>query len=264
MNYASDFRRIARDGLRGKWSVAVITCFIAYLFGAGIASSGTLGTFDTESLGDTFSELQMGDIWLKIEVIFSLISLVLVVFALVAMIMSGAIKFGYALFNLKLINKKRVDVSDLFSQKNRVLDGVVMNFLTGLYTFLWTLLFIIPGIVKAYSYAMTPYIMAENPGMSANDAITESREIMDGNKWRLVCLGLSFIGWDLLCALPTFILSMFIITASVVTDSVGLLIWIFPAMIPSLVASLFVSTYKEAAYAAFYQDVKRAPSIITE
>ena len=79
-----------------------------------------------------------------------------------------------------------------------------MKFLQGLYIALWSLLLVIPGIVKTYSYAMTPYIMSEHPSLTANEAITESRRIMNGNKWRLFCLDFSFIGWELLCSLPLY------------------------------------------------------------
>lgn len=79
-----------------------------------------------------------------------------------------------------------------------------MKFLQGLYIALWSLLLVIPGIVKTYSYAMTPYIMSEHPSLTANEAITESRRIMNGNKWRLFCLDFSFIGWELLCSVPLY------------------------------------------------------------
>ncbi|MCK5128612.1 MAG: DUF975 family protein [Clostridiales bacterium] len=71
-------------------------------------------------------------------------------------------------------------------------------FLRGLYTFLWSLLLVIPGIIKAYSYRMVPYILTENPQMDANEAITLSRNMMSGQKWRAFVLDLSFIGWYLL------------------------------------------------------------------
>lgn len=77
-----------------------------------------------------------------------------------------------------------------------------MNLLISVYTLLWTLLFIIPGLVKAYSYAMTPYIMAEHPFLTANEAITESRRIMDGNKWRLLCLDFSLSAGNCLVRFP--------------------------------------------------------------
>lgn len=65
----------------------------------------------------------------------------------------------------------------------------------------WSLLFVIPGIVAAYRYSMATYIMAENPGMQATEAIERSKALMDGRKGDLFCLDLSFIGWALLATL---------------------------------------------------------------
>ena len=74
-------------------------------------------------------------------------------------------------------------------------------FLKGLYETLWSMLFIIPGIIKSYSYWMVPYITAANPNLSASRAFEISKKTMNGNKWRTFVLQLSFIGWDLLAAL---------------------------------------------------------------
>jgi len=77
--------------------------------------------------------------------------------------------------------------------------GVVKAmFLKNLYIFLWSLLLVIPGIIKSYSYRMVPYIITDNPQMDANDAITLSRNMMSGSKWKTFVLDLSFIGWYLL------------------------------------------------------------------
>lgn len=94
------------------------------------------------------------------------------------------------------------------------------------YIMLWTLLFIIPGIIKSYAYAMTPYIMHENPQLSADDCIEASKKMMDGNKGKLFLLDLSFIGWALLCIL---------------TLGIGLL-WLSP--------------YMECSHAKFYEELK--------
>ena len=67
--------------------------------------------------------------------------------------------------------------------------------------FLWTLLFIVPGIVAAFRYAMAPYVLAEHPELTASEAIEKSKQMMAGNKGRLFCLQLSFIGWFLLACL---------------------------------------------------------------
>jgi uncharacterized membrane protein len=68
----------------------------------------------------------------------------------------------------------------------------------GIFTFLWSLLFCIPGIVKGYSYAMTYYILNDRPELSATDAITESRRLMNGHKMQAFLLDLSFLGWLIL------------------------------------------------------------------
>ena len=95
-----------------------------------------------------------------------------------------------------------------------------------IFTFLWSLLFIIPGIVKMFSYAMTPYILEEHPELSANEAIDRSRAMMKGHKFDLFWLLLSFIGWGILCLF---------------TFGIGTL-WLGP--------------YVQGAHAAFYEDVK--------
>lgn len=133
-----------------------------------------------------------------------------------------------------------------------------MNFLQGLYVALWSLLLFIPGVVKAYSYAMTPYIMAEHPGLTANEAITESRRIMDGNKWRLFCLDLSFLGWELLCTLPMLIGFSLVFAFTHSADTV--LVLLFLLSIPLSAGFFFLHPYEEAAWAIFYRDITAAPS----
>ena len=73
-----------------------------------------------------------------------------------------------------------------------------MYLLVSIYTCLWALLFYIPGIVKSFSYSMSWFVLAENPHLSADEAITASRRIMNGHKWELFVLYLSFIPWYIL------------------------------------------------------------------
>ncbi len=86
---------------------------------------------------------------------------------------------------------------------------VKTQFLTDLFIFLWTCLFIVPGIIKMYSYRMVPYILAENPQMSSREIIDRSRQMMDGNKWKAFVLDISFIGWYLLSAITLGIVGIF-------------------------------------------------------
>lgn len=82
-------------------------------------------------------------------------------------------------------------------------------FLKDVFIFLWTLLFIIPGIIKSYSYRMVPYILAQEPELSGREVIDRSREMMDGNKWKAFVLDLSFILWGLLSAITLGIVGIF-------------------------------------------------------
>lgn len=86
---------------------------------------------------------------------------------------------------------------------------VKIIFFRNLYIFLWSLLFVIPGIVKGYEYRMIPYLLAENPNMSMDEAFGRTREMTYGDKWNIFVLDLSFIGWEILCAITLNIVRIF-------------------------------------------------------
>ena len=85
--------------------------------------------------------------------------------------------------------------------RDNFLKAFLVPLLQGLFVFLWSLLFVIPGVIMAYAYSMAIYVANDNPELSAMDAIRKSRELMDGHKWDLFVLDLSFIGWIFLCLL---------------------------------------------------------------
>lgn len=86
---------------------------------------------------------------------------------------------------------------------------VLGMFLKGAFSFLWSLLLIVPGIIKAYEYRMIPYILADNPEIKQRDAFELSKKMMYGNKWRAFVLDLSFIGWQFLNLITIGILGIF-------------------------------------------------------
>lgn len=87
--------------------------------------------------------------------------------------------------------------------------NVLSLFLRSLYIALWSMLLVIPGIVKSYSYRLIPYLLAENPDMSRKEAFLLSRQLMKGNKWRAFVLDLSFLGWDILSIFTFGLLQIF-------------------------------------------------------
>ena len=107
----------------------------------------------------------------------------------------------------------------------------LIGLMTSLFTFLWSLLFVIPGIVKAYAYSMAYYIKLDHPDYGWNACITASRQMMDGHKWEKFVLDLSFLGW--------------IIVGSLCLG----------------VGTLWVTPYMEAANAQFYEYVRTCPSV---
>ena len=102
---------------------------------------------------------------------------------------------------MNVANGGTPEAGDSFSGFDDFWSAFKVNFLVGLYTFLWSLLFVIPGIVKSFSYSMSMYILAENKGKSARECIEESKKMTDGHKLDLFVLGLSFFGWAALCVI---------------------------------------------------------------
>lgn len=99
-----------------------------------------------------------------------------------------------------------------YAFKNNYKNIALIIFFRDLYVFLWSLLFWIPGIVKAYEYRMIPYLLAENPYLSKEDAFRISKEMMDGEKWNAFVLDLSFFGWYLLSVFTCGILAVFYVS----------------------------------------------------
>ena len=115
-----------------------------------------------------------------------------------AVIVTPAFSLSLIRVYMNVVNGGEPAAGDSFSGFDDFWSAFKVNFLVGLYTFLWSLLFVIPGIVKSFSYSMSMYILAENKGKSAHECIEESKKMTDGHKMELFVLGLSFIGWALL------------------------------------------------------------------
>ncbi len=125
---------------------------------------------------------------------------------LVNPILAGCRRFYYV---NSMTHKAEVSILGYAFNGSRYSKIVLTMFLNDLYIFLWTLLFIFPGLVKSYSYRMVPYIITEHPELEPNEAITISRNMMYGHKWDTWILDLSFIGWNILNYMTFGILGIF-------------------------------------------------------
>lgn len=117
---------------------------------------------------------------------------------LVSNIVAAGFTLGLTIVYLKLAKSEDISIGNVFAGFDDFWTAIKAQFFMGLFTFLWFLLLIIPGIIKAFSYSMTFFILAENKGMPVLKAITLSRKMMDGHKLDLLLLSLSFFGWYLL------------------------------------------------------------------
>lgn len=117
------------------------------------------------------------------------------------LVVAPAFSIAGTIIYLKLAQGVKPEISELFNHFGKFWASFKVTFLVGLFTALWSLLFVIPGIVKGFSYSMAMYILAENPEMPALEAISRSKAMMNGHKLELFVLGLSFIGWMLLCTI---------------------------------------------------------------
>lgn len=132
-------------------------------------------------------------------------------FSVMSFVISGPLVLGYTMLTLKVIRYQDAKVEGLFEGFKNFLRAFLLALINGILIFLWSLLLIVPGIIKSLSYSMSYFILADNPWMSSNDARKQSMEVMEGNKWRLFCLHLSFIGWWILCALTFGILAIWVV-----------------------------------------------------
>lgn len=125
-------------------------------------------------------------------------SLIPLVGSIAALLITPALTLGMIGIYLNLTNGVKPEVAGLFSYVKNFWPAFKTYFLMNLYTVLWSLLLYIPGIIKGIAYSQTMFILAEDPTLGANEAITRSREMMDGHKMEYFLLGLSFIGWSIL------------------------------------------------------------------
>jgi uncharacterized membrane protein len=173
---------------------------------------------------------------------------------LLGLIIAGPFMLGLALFFLGLCRGETA-----FS---RLFDGF-RNFGTALAAYLlmvllllgWYLLLIVPGIYKTYAYWMTFYVVADNPGISPLDAITRSRQLMKGRKWKLFCLQMRYTGLALLVWLPFLLGAVLALLASkwiaaAVIAGIGLFVMMLAAL-------FWLGPWEKTAETLFYEDVGR-------
>ena len=245
----------AKNSLRrfGYWMPLLIT-FLTGIITGGMSTGGTTTSsltteYTTEYSGDltpagfiTFMDEFFGDFFYEIGAAFEnffsnpLIALTTIFVIALAFTVGLVIAFGWSAFvsGPVIVGKNRYFMEHrafgsrferLFwaFRSGRYMNVVKIMFWKEVKIFLWSLLFVIPGIIKSYEYCMVPYILAENPQISCERAFELSRKMTKGEKWKIFVLDLSFIGWRIL------------------------------GVLCCCIGQVFVEPYYEATYAELYQ-----------
>lgn len=174
---------------------------------------------------EALNMLKKGNYW-NLFIVGLIISIILMIVNFFSIFLIGTLLVAQSLIYLNVYRKKEFKLETLIEPfQTNYANTLLAYLLKSVYTFLWSLLFIIPGIIKTFSYSMTEFLLADNPNLTPDQAITKSRQLMDGNKMRLFFLYLSFIGWILL---------------SILTFGIGF---------------IFLVPYIKAAETAFYLDL---------
>ncbi len=243
----------ARRALSGHWGVAVLVALLAGLLGGGgvgiVIPTSFGGTEDAADTAITPAQLEKFKEFLLeyLPVILAVAAGVFVVALVYAFLVSNVLRVGYARFNLDLTEGRHPMVSTLFEGFHNWWAAVRAMGLMSLIVFLKCLLFVVPGILAAFDYAMVPYIMAENPRMKARDALARSKYMMRGYRWKFFLLELSFIGWILLAVLA-YVACALLLNLVGMGSLAGLIL---------AVGMLLVGPYIEVTLANFYLALPR-------
>lgn len=157
--------------------------------------------------------------WGMLALVFFIYSLIMaacaalsyvVVGAVAVLLLSGPLMLGFTMVCLAVSRRQGASLSKLFEGFSRFGDSLVLFLLMDIFIFLWSLLLVIPGIIKMYSYSMSWFVLHDRPDLTGNEARKRSMYLMRGHKWRLFCLDFSFLGWYLLSALTLGILAFWV------------------------------------------------------
>ena len=242
---SKSLRALGRNALKGKWMPVILAVavwqlclqvppvILNALFGTRLELFDSYATY-------SYDMAIYSDIYNSLPAFSTLASLYV-------LLVTGAFFLGISLYFLALFRRQQVGITDVFLGFENFGKALGLMLFQGLFIFLWALLFIVPGIIAAIRYSQAFFILADAPDKGIRQCMDESKMMMKGNKSKYFCLGISFLGWILLSALPAGII-----------ESIATIIYM-PAFVRALIiviGSLFmvpVTAYMYSTMAGFYE-----------
>lgn len=216
----SELKARAKEVLKlNYWKAVLVSLIFSFVAGGGSGSGGGTSSSSGSSYSGSYSGGGSSGTFSSPEAITAFFAAISIVLFIILIVFAVALVLSIFVFNPLAVGCQRFfllcesgsgslnDIPYVFSHS--YMNVVKIMFFKSLYTFLWSLLLIIPGIIKGLEYRMIPYILAENPDISKEEAFALSRNMMEGEKWNAFVLDLSFLGWLILGLFTCCILNVF-------------------------------------------------------
>ena len=211
-----DLKEKAKFSVKSFYWKSVLAAFVLALVSGGLGGGSGRGSDNSETTGITgngFIDGIGGKYAGMLAFILGLAAIVVFVVVIASLVLSifvfNPIQVGCKKYFLDA-SDGNADLGNMgYAFKNNYMNVVSGIFLQNLFIFLWSLLLVVPGIVKAYQYRMIPYLLAEDPNLSFSEAKRLSTDMMDGEKWDAFVLDLSFILWEILSAITFNLVGIF-------------------------------------------------------
>lgn len=194
-----DLKEKGKAAMKANYGMALLVSIILSVVG-GAATGASSGSSASSTASDAIKSSGLNiDALLPIIIgVLTVIVIALIISVIIDIVLFNPIIVGCQNFFIKNSDGP-AELGELkrgFSPNWK--GNVLTMFLSDLFLLLWFCLFLIPGFIKSYSYRLVPFLLAENPELQGTEAITLSRKMMNGNKWKAFCFDLSFIGWYIL------------------------------------------------------------------
>ena len=205
---SSNLRALGRNALAGKWQSAIIAV-IVYTLCVQLPPA-ILNTLFGIDMGELYS-MNMGYSYNvgvdSYSTVYNSMPAYSPLSGIYSLLVTGAMDLGLTLFFLAMFRRQIVGIGDVFLGFERYGKALGLFLFQGLFIVLWSLLFIVPGIIAAIRYSQAFFILADDPNKGIRQCMDESKMMMRGNKAKYFCLSLSFIGWGILASIPAGVLS---------------------------------------------------------
>lgn len=261
-----EIKRAAKKLLKGNWKVAILNLIIISVLTGAVSQVifTLLGTGSSITMIDSVLQGNLSDPMMTAETSVTTSVLTSLISILVGFI-SGLLYAGYAWNILDMIDGAKLSIEGMFQtfRRERIFKTTGLIIVTSILIMLWSLLLIIPGILKSYSYSQALNIMKDNPSVSIMDALEQSRKMMKGKKWKYFLLQLSFIWWYIV----PFVVYALIILGSTKTINarieagpnegiaiiIGFILLFLVIMLFVILISFYIEPYRTTAQQIFYR-----------